>query len=295
MVGRVIRPKIIALTAVIGLGFALAACADDSTTTDGATVASPEPDPVLTYVALGDSYAALGSVESPNTGPETCQRSADNYPSHVLDDPQVEGQDVSCGGAVTDDLLQPLATQAEEIPAQVDALTEDVDVVTLSVGGNDIGFGGIVNCYVAAIQAGQPSNCGPALQAGVEAQMAQLPAKLDGVYDAIDERSPDAEVIATGYMPLLAPGDECTEVAVISPEDREWIIALTDDLNQHVRDAAERHGGTAVLPEGVEDHTGCAAPAERWVDFFGFATDAYPMHPTSVGQEAMADAVLAEL
>lgn len=283
------------MTTALLVGLALTACTAEPDPAEDAAAPTPEPDPVQTYLALGDSYAALGSRESPITGPEVCQRSADNYPSHVLQDAQVEGQDVSCGGAVTDDVLEPWATETEEIPAQIDALTDDTDVVTLSIGGNDIGFGLIVGCFVEAIESNQTSDCGTLLQESTDAQFAELPAQLDRVYEAIDDRAPDARVIATGYMPLLAPGDECVEVAAISPADREWIISLTDELNQQVRDAAERHGGTAVLPAGVENHTGCAEPAERWVDFFGFATDAYPMHPTSAGQKAMADTVLAEL
>lgn len=149
---------------------------------------------------------------------------------------------------------------------------------------NDIGFGLIVGCFVEAIEANQPSDCGTLLQESTEAQFAELPAQLDRVYEAIDDRAPDARVIATGYMPLLAPGDECLEIAAISAADREWIISLTDELNQQVRDAADRHGGTAVLPEGVENHTGCAEPAERWVDFFGLSTDAYPMHRRRSGR-----------
>lgn len=283
------------MTTALLAGLALTACSAEPESAEDTAAATPEPDPVQTYLALGDSYAALGSRESPITGPEVCQRSADNYPSYLLQDSQVEGQDVSCSGAVSEDVLEPWATDTEEIPAQIDALAEDTDVVTLSAGGNDIGFGLIVGCFVEAIESNQTSDCGTLLQESTDAQFAELPAQLDGVYEAIDDRAPDARVIATGYMPLLAPGDECMEIAAISPADREWIISLTDELNQQVRDAAERHGGTAVLPAGVENHTGCAEPAERWVDLFGFATDAYPMHPTSAGQKAMADTVLAEL
>ena len=33
-------------------------------------------------------------------------------------------------------------------PAQFDALTPDTDLVTLSIGGNDIGFGAMVGCIL---------------------------------------------------------------------------------------------------------------------------------------------------
>lgn len=58
---------------------------------------------------------------------------------------------------------------------------------------------------------------------------------------------------------------------------------------------AERAGAQYVLPAGVEEHTGCAPVDKRWVDFFDSETDAYPMHPTPLGQEAMAEAVTEQL
>ena len=79
----------------------------------------PEPAPATHYVALGDSYAAMGSRSAPTSGPEHCYRSADNYPSLLLADPLIPaGEDASCSSAVTAD-----------IPAQAAALTPDTDLV----------------------------------------------------------------------------------------------------------------------------------------------------------------------
>ncbi|AGF72957.1 SGNH/GDSL hydrolase family protein [Corynebacterium halotolerans] len=278
---------------------ALTACGTESGMSDTAGQTTTEqttaPDLPHDYVALGDSYAALGSRDAALSGPAFCRRSADNYPSQVLADARVTGQDVSCQGAVTDNLLRPRNTGSEEIPAQLDSLTEGTDLVTLSIGGNDIEFGGMAGCFGQAMRAGLPSDCAATWDGPARAQLAELPDALDQVHQAITDRSPDARVIVTGYMPLIAPGDDCTELAAISEADRAWAVALTDELNQVVADAAERHGADMVLPAGTGEHTGCAAPEQRWVAFHGNETGAYPMHPTPAGQAAMAETVLAEL
>lgn len=296
--GGVIPANMPAPALLLAAGLVLGACTtapeDPDNTAPQSLAATPEP---TTYVALGDSYAALGSVDASTTGPEICQRSADNYPALLLQDPGLEGRDVTCSGAVTADILAPLETAPEiaPVPAQADALHEGVGAVTLSIGGNDIGFGGIVNCFITAIRTNQPSGCAPALQETTAAQLAELPARLDLVHGEIAERAPRATVLVTGYIPLVAPGDDCVEIAALSEADRRWIVELTEQLNGTVAAAAERHGAAMVLPEEVSGHSGCAALPERWVDFFGLETGAYPMHPTAVGQEAMAAAVREEL
>ncbi|RSZ62898.1 SGNH/GDSL hydrolase family protein [Corynebacterium hylobatis] len=237
----------------------------------------------------------MGSTAAGTTGPAYCLRSTDNYPGQVLSDARVTGQDATCQGAVTADLLQPRQAGEETIPAQVEALTQDTDLVTLSIGGNDIGFGDVAGCFLAAMQAGRPSDCATTWQQSVDTRLAELPERLDEVYRAIDERSDGARVITTGYLPLLAPEDDCAEVEVLSPGDRAWVVTLTGQINGVIADVAQRHGAEMVLPGQAGDHTGCVEPERRWVDFFGSQTGAFPMHPTPTGQAVMAQAVLEAL
>lgn len=277
------RHVLVPLLATLGL----VACGGEEEPTP-----APQPEPTQTYVALGDSYAAMGSTTASTTGPDHCLRSVDNYPGQVLEDARVTGRDVTCQGAVTADLLQPRQAGEQTIPAQVDALSPDTNVVSLSIGGNDIGFGDVVGCFLAAMQAGRPSDCATTWQQSIDTRLAGLPERLDEVYQAIAEHSDRARVITTGYLPVLAPGDDCPEISVLSPGDRTWVVTLTGQVNQVVADAAQRHGAEMVLSEQSDEHTGCAAPAQRWVDFFGSQTGAFPMHPTPTGQAAMAQAVL---
>lgn len=246
------------------------------------------------HVALGDSYSSMGSREAPLLGPQYCLRSDDNYPS-LLD----ADTDVTCQGAVTGHIVGTRVTPDGELPAQVDALGPDTDVVTLTIGGNDIGFGPIVDCVGRSMKEHVTSACQRMLGETVQMEMDELPQLLDDVHHQIRERTggdgDSAVVLATGYMPLIGPRDtrgNCPGLAFVSSEDVTWAKGLFEQLNGMIREAAERHDARYVMPEGFANHSACAdRPGERWVDFLGERTDAYPMHPTSAGQRAMADAV----
>lgn len=238
------------------------------------------------YIALGDSYAAMGGRDQPLKGEPFCLRSSGNYPELI----HAEVTDLTCQGAVTGDLLEPRTIGERTLPAQVDALTEDTTLVTLSIGGNDLGFGEVAGCIRERIAGENADDCVDLLEETIGEQLDQLPPQLDRVHEAIRERAGDAQVVVTGYLPLVATGD-CPELGDVSEEDRRWAVGLTGQINETVRDAAERHDALFVLPDDAEEHTSCAPPQQRWADIQGHQTDAYPLHPTSAGHEAMAAAV----
>ena len=249
------------------------------------------PKRPLHYVALGDSYAAMGSESAPTTGPGPCVRSADNYPSVVLEDPNIEGVDASCSGAQSRHIIHDWAN-GTSIPAQVNSLRPDTDVVSLSIGGNDADFGAISRCLYGKLSEDTGPSCESELGAVTDRELESLPAKLDAVYEEIARRSPDARIIATGYFTMLEPNVQCSESGAISHADRMWSIDVTHRINEIVSDAASRHGAKFVLPANADQHTACADPAQRWVDGSGRLTNSHSMHPTALGQKVMAGAVV---
>src|SRR5829696_4487013 len=98
--------------------------------------------PARSYVALGDSYTAGPFITPQDLSVPGCLRSDANYPNLVaphLDLPAF--RDVSCSGAQTEDM-----TASQDVdpnpdnPPQFNALDGETRVVTLGIGGNDIGF-----------------------------------------------------------------------------------------------------------------------------------------------------------
>lgn len=290
------------------------------------------------YVALGDSFAAFGPVDAPTSGPPACLRSTSNYPALVAEalggpvaggGPESAGGPVSgggdpgsrsgedmvfvdatCGGAQTTDLTR---GQLAGIPPQFDALTADTDLVTLSIGGNDIGFGAIAECVMTtradataegsastgavdgatSTGAVDPGPCRERLAQTVTDALDALPEQLDLVYASIREHSPDARVVTTGYLPLVPADGGCAFVASMNPGDVTWTRDVTRQINEVVAEAAARAGADLAMPGQAQQHSGCAAPADRYTDFTGSETGSHPMHPTALGQAAMAEAVAA--
>lgn len=258
------------------------------------------------YVALGDSYSAFGDqTEKAGFTPAECLQSLSNYPKVLNANPAIgELTDVTCGGATVPDLTEEQTFQdsTETAAPQFDALSADTDLITLSIGGNDIGFGEIVACLLRA--ATLPSvDCEDEMGADVSAAIATTFAEdgpVDGVYDAIAAKAPGSTVVTTQYLPLMPADDAdavgCDLATGIGQANLDWAREITAEMNDAVTAAAERNGHAAVLPTSDIDRSGCADADKRWTDFTGGApTNAAPFHPTALGQQAMAAAIAAEL
>lgn len=287
--------------AALTLALTLGACAggDDAApeapdeTGAAAETAEQDGPRYARYVALGDSFAALGPTNAPTSGPEACHRSSRNYAALLAERPDVgELVDATCGGAETPDLTAP---QIAETPPQFEALTPDTDLVTLSIGGNDIGFGAMVECIVRTPRDATGGPCRDSLELTVTDALDGLGDRLDAVYAGIRERSPDARVVTTAYLPLVPADGGCDFVSRMSPGDVTWTRHVTERINRVVADAAERAGAEAVLPADAQERSACASPTERYTDFTGVETGSHPMHPTAAGHRALADAVAAVL
>lgn len=219
---------------------------------------------VARYVALGDSFAALGPTDAPTSGPEGCLRSAVNYPALLAEKAEpAEFVDASCGSARTVDMTEP---QTARTPPQFDALTADTDLVTLSIGGNDIGFGAIAGCVAQTPRSPDGAPCRERLEREVSSALDELGDRLDAVHDGISERSPDARVVVTGYMPLVPADGGCSFLERVSPGDVTWARAVTDRINDVVADAADRADAEFVTPDDADERHACAPAAERYTD-----------------------------
>ncbi len=133
------------------LGTLLAAVSAVGPGAPAVAVTAPE-----SYVALGDSYTAGPGILLQETDPLGCFRSVHNYPHLVARTRGSVLRDVSCSGATTEDLVSPQLVLGGPNPSQLGALDAGVDVVTLQIGGNDIGFGEILGRCTALLPAGTP-------------------------------------------------------------------------------------------------------------------------------------------
>jgi lysophospholipase L1-like esterase len=286
------------------LAVATAAAAGTTSRRTHAAPARRSARPVVvtpgSYVALGDSYTsgpAIPDQLGPGTtppAPAACLRSSGNYPSLTARALGLHLVDVSCGGATTDDLEHP---QGTGIPAQLSALRRTTALVTVGIGGNDLGFSTIAtNC--ASFTPWGPTRVGWSCQAhytagGVDqlsAALSRVGVKVAGVLALVHERSPGAEVFVIGYPDILPPtGPGCWPGLPFRAGDLDFLRGVEARLNATLAAAAAGAGDHYVdTATPSQTHSACAAPATRWVEGVLHPADSYPLHPDATGMAGMA-------
>ncbi|MFD7919371.1 SGNH/GDSL hydrolase family protein [Streptomyces sp. NPDC059740] len=260
----------------------------------GAAPASAQ-SAVAHYVALGDSYASGAGV--PTQVDTDCTRSDHNYPSVVSASlaPAVR-TDVTCGGAVTDDMT---SAQSASAPPQFDALTSDTDLVTVTIGGNDIGFADIlVRCISLGVLSPGGSPCKTSYTWTGTDQLARTinstAPKIAAVLDGVHQRAPHAKVLVVGYPDILPDdGSNCSSTVSIAKGDAPWLRDTEKRLNSMIAAQAASHGATYVdTYRPSVGHDVCKAAGTRWVEPL-LTTAAAPFHPNAAGEQSMGQAAVA--
>jgi lysophospholipase L1-like esterase len=257
------------------------------------------------YVSLGDSYTSAPLVPQITGKPILCGRSTNNYPSDVS---RAIGPssftDVSCQGATTADMTQPqsLGNGRETNLPQFNALSAADTLVTVGVGGDDVGMIGIVEeCAKLDVLFPFGSRCRNHYQSGsgdpnVAAIKATGP-KVAGVIQGIHQRAPVARVMVVGYPDgLPIDGSSCWPTVPLSAGDITYINSLEAQLNQVMQQAAQANNATFVdtFLSSI-GHDACKPPGTAWVNALIPSSPGFPLHPNQAGEQNMANQVLADM
>jgi lysophospholipase L1-like esterase len=287
----------VAIVAALGALVAVVAvlvASTRSTPTPAAVAGEPPPSG---YVAMGDSYTAGPGIPTQLPEPPGCGRSDQNYPHRVavaLGEPL---RDVSCSGAGTAHLTAPQPVAGGTNPSQLDALDRNTAVVTLGIGGNDIGFGEIVESCVSLLPFGSPCRdryVGPAGDE-ISRRIAATGPRVAAALAEVRRRSPRARVYVVGYPAILPGGDVgCWPLLPFAFGDVGWLRDKEKELNAMLASTAAAGGATYVDTYGPSGgHSACALPGDRWVEPVVPASPADRVHPNARGMEGIAEAVLA--
>lgn len=182
------------------------------------------------YVALGDSYAAGAGVPSQYAG--LCLRSDQNY-GHLVAAALASASytDVTCSAAKIKAMTEPQYDVGIPVnDPQLNAVSADTDLVTLGIGGNDLGTSDlgvgdvIATCIAGAVVNPFGTPCKDYYANGhwdfgvgawvwgedtlVDRINAAAP-QLAGVLQQIHTKAPNAKVLLVGY-PSVLPDDEWT-------------------------------------------------------------------------------------
>ncbi|WP_372351194.1 SGNH/GDSL hydrolase family protein [Streptomyces sp. KL116D] len=263
--------------------------------------AAPSADREV-YVALGDSMAS-GPLVPPITGPIACGRSERNYAHLLAAKLQVDAfRDVTCSGADTQDMTHPQPLSVGGIDAgtaapQFDALSADTTLVTLTIGGNDVGLVGVAQDCLQLNPFADPCK-DEFVKDGVDQvaqRIAALGPKLDAVLDEIHARSPQARVLVTGYGDYIKPGGCWPRVPVLG-KDADWLQGSVDGMNSVIAAQAAANNAEYVdVRTPSKGHDSCQSASVRWVEGYIPGNLAAPLHPNAAGEAAYADIVLNRL
>lgn len=230
-----------------------------------AVPAEAAPPPTADYVALGDSFAAgQGAVPYTNSA---CFVSRKGYPEISDNLRRVDlTTNAACSGYTTTHVLQNLPD------------LQGAEIVTVTVGGNDLDTSGLLAICFAA-----PAACaGAAAEKKALLQEAQsspatsaLVQGLASVSLAAKSQAPNAKVVFTGYPMLFDPA---------FPDPRAvQVNELTAGLNAVIQATAFATGAdfVDVAPAFVGHGIGSSAP---WINYNpANILDPANFHPTGEG------------
>lgn len=248
------------------------------------------------YVALGSSFAAgPGIAPKDDQAPARCARSANNYAHVLARNLRLQLTDVSCSGATTAHLLGPWA----ELPPQLDALTGDTALVTVTIGGNDVGYiGRLVSSSCQQLPASSPGTSDrkcPDVPSASEAAWVNLDAALRRIVSEVRRRAPAARLVFVDYLSVL-PSEGACEAVPLSGGQADASRATARRLARITSRVAAETGAEVFRASDMSKvHDACGT--EPWVTGFRLPVEPgfVPYHPNARGMAAIAEALAKHL
>jgi lysophospholipase L1-like esterase len=239
------------------------------------------------YVALGDSYSSGEGLEPYLPGSDTdqdrCHRSDQAYANFVTTKHLVF---VACSGVTTAAYAKPGSEQPQSL-----ALTRDTDLVTLTLGGNDLDWTGILlACGKIQVQIGHetvhetPDKCSTALE-GAPQRLDKAVVELATIYPDVRRAAPRAVIRVLGYPPLFPDrakpfrkkGCRIVRVNVALGSPTGWQVVLASDVEQKLVDL-ERKANERIRATVQAQHDGRLSYVDIEKQFGG-----YQGHTSSCG------------
>jgi lysophospholipase L1-like esterase len=176
-------------------------------------------------------------------------------------------------------------------------LSANTDIVTITIGGNDVGFGDVIwTCLLQA--SGQSGNCDDQITAA-ENQVTILGPSFATTYSQIASMAtkPSARVLVAGYPHILpesvAGASFCSQYA-FSGNQLQRIWNVTDALNMLIKTKAEAAGFEFVdVTNEFAGHQLCGGSS--YFNDINTSHQEYTYHPNQLGQQAYFTAFKAKL
>jgi lysophospholipase L1-like esterase len=267
------------------------------------TAASAKPPTPISsgvkYVAMGSSYAAGTALPgSPGVIDAGCGRKDSNYAHQIAAELRLDLKDVSCGGATIDNIVDtPQTARDGSVRApQIEAVTADTKLVTITVGGNDVRFVtnlGAYTCEADPSLIPEPLRdryCGTVDRAQTDRLLAEVSQELTNMITAIQIKAPEARVVVVDYITVLPQNGQTCSVMPISGDNARYMLETARKLQLATKHATQQTGAELVeLSKASRQHDACSS--DPWA--YGWGALSY--HPNDAGHTAAADLVVQQL
>jgi lysophospholipase L1-like esterase len=249
------------------------------------------------YVALGSSMAAGPGIKPRAAdSPMAAGRSGRNYPHLAAEQLGLDLTDVTYSGATTANVLRERQNGA---PPQIDALDGSEELVTVTIGGNDVGYVPLLFAASLPTMLRSMPILGPRLRelldpSARDTALDQVGASLREVGSAVRERSPHARIMFVDYLTLLPPR------GTPAPPLADDVADLGRHVAQRLADetaAAAQATGCEILHAADASRDHHAWSADPWTVGAGSLLPwrPKPWHPNAAGMRAVAELLVASV
>lgn len=246
------------------------------------------------YVAMGSSFAAgPGLRPRARNSPRASGRSEVDYAHRLADRIRLDLVDVTYSGATVRGMLGTTGMRGHE---QLSAVTPDTSLVTVTAGGNDVGY--LPGLTLSSLPA--PLRALPRIRerttaaldlTTLESRFVALEADMTSLVQQLRRRAPHARIVLVDYLTVLPSAGEVSdrEMLPLPPAVASWGRAVAERLTATTRAVSLTSGATFVAASD-RSRSHHAWSDEPWTRRFHLGLrGGAPYHPTLAGMQAVAD------
>ena len=285
----------------------------------------------ISYLGMGDSYASgegtYAYIDGTDTSNNKCHLSSRAYALLLSSQIFQSGHAISCSGAVTQDITDSSLSYEGQVADKIKKEDRDSqlingvlanyipgfisqsefvdlhrpDAITISIGGNDIGFADILTRCVSP--ASLQESCYPTYEDRLELarQINAIFPRLVDTYKQIAK--PGKRVYVTGYPLILAVGGNCALNVHFDAHEIQMATDLVEYLNIVIERAAMKAGVRYVdISNAFAGHKMCETKSsDVAVNGFTVGNDVgigpikiignESYHPNQLGHELLANTI----
>ncbi|MDO5504279.1 MAG: SGNH/GDSL hydrolase family protein, partial [Actinomycetia bacterium] len=231
------------------------------------------------YLALGDSYASGLGAWSYDTKTWSCRQSSKAYAKLL-----------AAQKGWTLDFKACMGHTSTQVKGQLASVTtaQNVRYVTVSAGGNDLGFGGVLGTCGTKNTAA----CKTAINnAFSTSKVSALKTNLNSLYAEIKKKAPNARIAVVGYPRIFGSNTGFCPGRILDLQEAKDVNAAVDRLNGIIKDRAQAAGLRYADAQayfgghGVCGSSGQTEWINGWMGWISLPYDLESFHPKSSGHQ----------